>query len=134
MKVDRLHDFLEAADYLVATLPQTSETDNLLNSEALSKLPDHAYFINVGRSNVIDDLALMDALNGSKLAGAALDVFDEEPIPEDSPLWDTLNLTITAHIAAISHPLLLVPVFVDNYRRYMNGEPLNYVIDFAAGY
>ena len=134
MTIDQLYDFLGQIDYLVATLPDTDETSNLLDAAALAKLPEHAYFINVGRSNVVDDLALMNALKSGKLAGATLDVFDEEPVPENSPLWDTPKLTITAHIAAISHPLLLVPVFVENYRRYVEGRPLKYVIDFAARY
>jgi len=134
VSVSGLHEFLAGIDHLVATLPQTAETDNLLDADALATLPARAYFINVGRSNVVDDGALVNALRNGQLAGAALDVFDEEPVPHDSPLWDAPNLSITAHIAAISHPLLLVPIFVDNYRRYVNGEPLNYVIDFAAGY
>jgi len=132
--VTQLHEFLQATDYLVSTLPQTDATDNLLDATALAKLPVHAYFINVGRSNVVDDDALIEALRNGKLAGAALDVFDEEPVPQDSPLWDTPNLTITAHIAAVSHPLLIVPIFVDNYRRYIDQQPLEYVIDFEAGY
>ena len=90
--------------------------------------------INVGRSNVIDDDALIAALESGHLGGAVLDVFDEEPLPNDSPLWDTPNLLITAHISAISHPLLLVPIFVDNYRRFIAGEPLQHLIDFGAGY
>jgi len=134
LQVDRLNDFLAETDYLVAILPDTPDTDNLLDSSALAMLPAHAYFINIGRSNVVDDGALMEALRNNKLAGAVLDVFDEEPIPKDSPLWDTPNLIITAHIAAISHPLLLVPIFVENYQRYIDKQPLNYVIDFDAGY
>ena len=78
--------------------------------------------------------ALIDALESGRLAGAALDVFDEEPVPPDSPLWDTPNLTMTAHIAAISHPLLIVPVFVDNHARYVRGEALKHVVDFDKGY
>jgi phosphoglycerate dehydrogenase-like enzyme len=132
--VAELHDFLVEIDHLAATLPQTEETDNLLDAKALAALSSNAYIVNVGRSNLIDDDALMSALRDGRLAGAALDVFDEEPIPKDSPLWDTPNLSVTAHIAAISHPLLLVPIFVDNYRRYIRNEPLNYVIDFDAGY
>ncbi len=134
MQADRLHEFLEAIDYLVAILPNTPDTDNLLDAAALKKLPKHAYFINIGRSNVVDDDALIDALRNNRLAGAALDVFDEEPIPQDSPLWDTPNLTITAHVAAVSYPSIIVPIFVDNYRRYLKQQPLNYVVDFAAGY
>ena len=134
MRTDQLHDFLKGLDYLVSILPNTSETDRLLDAEALKKLPKHAYFINIGRSNVIDDEALIDALTNNRLAGAVLDVFDEEPIPKDSPLWDIPNLTITAHIAAVSYPSIIVPIFVDNYRRYTKKQPLKHVVDFAAGY
>lgn len=134
LPVNELGTFLEDLDYLVATLPRTAETNNLLDADALAQLPAHAYFVNVGRGNVVSDEALMDALRNNRLAGAALDVFDEEPVPQDSPLWDTTNLSITAHISAISHPLLIVPVFVENYRRYVNGQPLQYVVDFATGY
>ncbi len=134
MPVAQLHEFLKDLDYLVATLPQTTATDNLLDAGALVKLPAHAYFINVGRSNVVDDEALIDALRNDTLAGAALDVFDDEPIPRDSPLWDTPNLSITAHVAAVSHMSLIVPIFVENYRRYLKQQPLKYVIDLDAGY
>jgi phosphoglycerate dehydrogenase-like enzyme len=134
MKTTELHEFLEGLDYLVCILPDTPDTDNLLDAKALEKLPEHAYIINIGRSNVIDDEALIDALKNDRLAGATLDVFDEEPIAEDSPLWDTPRLTITAHIAAVSLPSLIVPIFVDNYRRYTNEQPLHYVVDFEAGY
>jgi len=134
VSVGQLHDFLEEIDYLVSTLPQTDATDNLLDRTALARLPAHAYFINIGRSNVINDQALIDALRNGKLAGATLDVFDEEPVPQDSPLWDTPNLSITAHIAAISHPSLIAPIFVENYRRYANKQPLKYVVDFGAAY
>ena len=134
MPVGQLHEFLKELDYLIATLPQTADTDNLLNAASLAKLPAHAYLINVGRSNVVNDDALIDALNNGSLAGATLDVFDEEPIAQNSPLWDTPNLTITAHIAALSHPLLIVPIFIENYRRYIHQQPLKYVIDFNAGY
>jgi phosphoglycerate dehydrogenase-like enzyme len=134
LPVGQLHDFLKDIDYLVSTLPQTGESDSLLDEAALAKLPGHAYFINIGRSNVVDDDALIDALRDGSLAGATLDVFDEEPVPKDSPLWDTPNLSITAHIAAISHPSLIAPIFIDNYRRYANNQPLKYVVDFDAGY
>jgi len=134
LPVTQLHQFLEQCDYLVSTLPQTPTTEHLLDANALAKLPAGSYFINVGRSNVVDDAALIDALQSGAMAGAALDVFDQEPVPQDSPLWDTPNLSITAHIAAISHPKLIVPIFVENYRRYANRQPLNHVVDFDAGY
>ncbi len=131
---ERLEAFLGDVDYLVSTLPATPDTANLLNADTLKLLPEHGYFINVGRSNVVDDDALVEALRTGALAGAALDVFDEEPVPEASALWDTPNLTMTAHVAAISHPLLIVPIFVENYRRYVAGESLQYVVDFDLGY
>ena len=132
--VAELDQFLSRSNYLVSTLPDTPETNGLLNEDTLAALPEHAYFINVGRANIVDDEALTRALRTGRLAGAALDVFDTEPLPADSPLWTTPNLSVTAHIAAISHPLLLVPIFVDNYRRYKNNQPLKYVVDFDAGY
>ena len=61
-------------------------------------------------------------------------MFDEEPLPHDSPMWDVPQLTITAHIAAISHPALIAPIFIENYRRYLRGQPLRYIVDFDAGY
>lgn len=132
--VGELHSFLDSLDYLVSVLPDTPGTTRLLDRDALARLPARAYFINVGRGNVIDDEALVDALRERRLAGAALDVFDEEPVPADSALWNTPHLTLTAHIAAISHPMLIVPIFVENYHRYCNNQPLRYVIDLDKGY
>ena len=132
--VDVIGEFLASLDYLVATLPQTPETDDLLTATTLTCLPPHAYFINVGRSNVVASDALVDCLQEGRLSGAVLDVFDQEPLPADSPFWRVPNLLVTAHIAAISHPLLIVPIFVDNYRRYVDDEPLQNKVDFVAGY
>ena len=129
-----LNEFLGNLDYLVSVLPDTPATDNLLNAETLAELPRHAIFINVGRANVVDDAALIDALQNGHLAGAVLDVFDQEPVPEDSPLWDAPNLLMTAHMAAISHPDLIAPIFLDNYRRFIAGRELMHVVDFDAGY
>ena len=134
LQVTEIHHFLDNIDYLVSTLPQTNATDKLLDAAALAKLPAHAYFINVGRGNVVDDDALIDALRNNTLAGAALDVFNEEPVPADSPLWETPNLSITAHVAAVSYTNLIVPIFIENYWRYIDKQPLKYVIDFNAGY
>lgn len=134
MDASRLHPFLGALDYLVCVLPATSATQGLLNAAALSALPAHAVLVNVGRSNVVDHVALAAALHNGMLAAAVLDVFDVEPLPGDSILWDVPNLYITPHIAAISHPARIAPIFVENYRRYVNKQPLKYVIDMSAGY
>ena len=132
--IEHIQSFLEGCHYLVSTLPKTPDTDGLLSAQTLGKLPANAYFINVGRSNVIDDEALIRALESGRLSGAVLDVFDEEPLPADDPLWTAPNLLITAHISAISHPLLLVPIFVENYERFVQGKPLRHVVNFDAGY
>jgi phosphoglycerate dehydrogenase-like enzyme len=132
--VARIDEFLPGLDYLVAVLPDTPQTDNLLNAETLSLLPSHACFFNVGRANIVDDTALVSALSDGRLGGAVLDVFDEEPIPDSSPLWDTPNLLVTAHMAAVSHPELIVPILLDNYRRYRAGSKLVNIVDFDRGY
>lgn len=134
LPVAELHEFLRQCDHLVSTLPDTPATRNLLNAEALAQLPAHACLVNVGRGSVVDDAALVAALNSGSLASAVLDVFDEEPLPDDSPLWDTPNLTITAHISALSHPSLIVPIFVENYQRFLRGEALKHRVDFERGY
>ena len=133
-KVEDLHQFLHDLDYLVSVLPHTTETDQLLDQSALAQLPAHAYFINVGRANVVDNVALVSALASDQLRGAVLDVFDVEPVPAESPLWDAPNLLITGHIAAISHPGLIAPIFLENYKRFVSGQSLQNVINFDIGY
>lgn len=130
---DLVH-FLSGLDYLVAVLPDTPATDNLLNGQTLATLPAHACFINVGRANVVDDDALVMALKNNQLGAAVLDVFDEEPVPEESPLWDTPNLLMTPHIAAQSYPELIAPIFLDNYKRFASGQVLDNLISFDHGY
>jgi phosphoglycerate dehydrogenase-like enzyme len=132
--VDRIDEFLPRLDYLVGVLPDTTATNDLLDESTLSCLPAHAVFINVGRANVVNDDALVAALNNGKLGAAILDVFDEEPVPGDSPLWNAPNLVMTGHTAAISHPELIVPIFLENYRRFTAEKELVYVLDFGQGY
>ncbi|MEM7504431.1 MAG: D-2-hydroxyacid dehydrogenase [Pseudomonadota bacterium] len=126
--------FLDGLHYVVSALPQTTGTDRLLDASALSQLPAHAVFVNIGRANVVDTEALVAALEAQQLAAAVLDVFDEEPLPADSTLWDTRGLLLTSHISAVSHPALIVPIFVENFRRFNTGAPLHHVVDFDAGY
>lgn len=134
VRVDQLHSWLEHLDYLVCALPRTTSTDRLLDSNALAKLSKHSYLVNIGRSNVLDETALVQALHQGNLAGAALDVFDDEPLPGNSPMWHAPNLTVTAHIAALSHPSLVVPIFLDNFERFRDGQDLKFQVDFEAGY
>lgn len=129
-----LHEFLARADYLVSVLPDTPATTHLLDSAAFRAMPAHSYLINVGRGNVVDETALTEALNSGQLAGAVLDVFQQEPLPEDHPFWNTSNLLITAHVAARSYPEDIARIFEENYRRFSAGKSLQYVIDPELGY
>ena len=133
-RVDQLESFLRDLDYLVCVLPHTAHTDRLLDADALAALPDRAYLINVGRGNVLDHGALAAALRDGRLSGAVLDVFEHEPLPPEDPLWTTPNLLVTGHVAAHSHPADIVPIFLRNYHRFVSGEPLEFVVDFARGY
>ena len=90
--------------------------------------------VNIGRGSAVDDLALAEALNAGRLGGAVLDVFSQEPLPPEHPLWHTPNTFITAHTAAINHPPDIAAVFIDNYQRYLRGEALLGLVDFELGY
>jgi phosphoglycerate dehydrogenase-like enzyme len=93
-----------------------------------------ALFINVGRGNLVDELALQQALMQQQLAGAVLDVFREEPLEPDSPLWNTPGLVITGHTAARSWPRDIAGIFLDNFSRYQHHQELKFVINRARGY
>ena len=90
--------------------------------------------INVGRGATVDEGALIAALESGRLGGAVLDVFEQEPLPPDHALWALPNVLITSHTAAVSFPQQIVPIFVENYRRWAAGAPLHYVVDFEKGY
>ena len=115
-------------------LPRVQETNHVVDEAFLNALPDHAVFVNVGRGNSVDEAALVKALNDGKLAAAVLDVFEKEPVPEDHPFWTTPNLYMTYHTSAISYPEDITRLFVENYRSYVEGKPLKYVVDFERGY
>lgn len=126
--------FAADIDYLVNVLPNTADTYRIVNAEILSCLPSRAIFINVGRGSAVDEAALADVLQNGRLAGAVLDVFEEEPLPEGHIFWRTPNVLITSHTAALSVPEGITPIFLDNYRRLLRGEPLRYRVDFDRGY
>ena len=132
-QLDRL---LAESDYVVLALPVTSATKNLINAERLAQMKTDARLINVGRGPLVDESALIQALREGKIAGAALDVFVEEPLPSDSPLWDLEHVLITPHTASNSEKqwdrqYMLVAA---NLRRYLNHEPLLSVVDKQRGY
>jgi phosphoglycerate dehydrogenase-like enzyme len=126
--------FAEGLDYLVSVLPRTKETNKLVDEAFLTALPNHAIFVNVGRGNSVDEPALVKALNEGRLAAVVLDVFAQEPVPTDHPFWTTPNLYMTYHTSAISYPEDITKLFVENYRLYIEGKPLKYIVDFEKGY
>jgi len=126
--------FAADLDYLVSVMPATTESRHLVDAVLLRALPPHAVFVNPGRGGVVDEPALAAALAEGRLAGAVLDVFQEEPLPRDHVFWRTPNLLITSHTAALSVPADIAPVFVENYRRLLRGEPLQYRVSFELGY
>jgi phosphoglycerate dehydrogenase-like enzyme len=131
---DDLLRFAEGLDYLVSVLPRIKETNQLVDEAFLNALPDQAVFVNIGRGNSVDEAALVNALNEGRLAAAVLDVFEQEPVPSDHPFWNTPNLYMTYHTSAISYPEDIIELFIENYRLYIEGKPLKYVVDFEKGY
>ena len=130
---DRLA-FAAGLDYLVTVIPNTPGTRRLVDAALLAALPSRAVFVNPGRGTVVDERALADALRRGSLAGAVLDVFEQEPLPSDHVFWTLPNVLITSHTAALSMPADIAPIFIDNYRRFLGGQPLRYQVDFDAGY
>jgi phosphoglycerate dehydrogenase-like enzyme len=126
--------FVQGLDYLVTVLPRTADTNKIVDAGLLNALPPHAVFVNVGRGNAVDEPALVTALNEGKIAAAVLDVFAEEPLPQDHPFWTTPNLLMTFHTSAISYPESITQLFIENYQLYAESKPLKYQVDFEKGY
>lgn len=134
--IQALPDMAALCDFLILTLPLTEETDKIMNAEVLARMKRSAYLVNVGRGELVDEEALITALKDNMIAGAVLDVFTQEPLPESSPLWDLPNVIITPHIAFLSSRLLqdTVDFFIANLQRYLDGQPLYNRIDLDKGY
>lgn len=132
----QLTDLLQIADFVVVTLPLTSQTRQLFTTELFRQMKPSAYFINVSRGAVVNQADLAAALTGGMIKGAALDVFEQEPLPEGSPLWTLPNVLITPHIAAISPHYLdrAVKLFCENLTRFAAGKELLNMIDKQRGY
>ncbi|MGB1010519.1 MAG: D-2-hydroxyacid dehydrogenase [Thiolinea sp.] len=132
--LDQLEVFLPQVDYLVMVLPSTAGTYHFVNDDFLALMKAGSTFINVGRGSTVDEEALLRALQQGTVKNAVLDVLETEPLPESSPLWQQPNVLITPHVSALSFPAHIVTVFLDNYQRYLRGEPLTNIIDFERGY
>jgi len=131
---DGLEQALRAADILVLLLPLTDETENLLDTLTLALLPEGAMIVNPGRGPLIDDDALMTALDRGHVAHATLDVFRQEPLPRDHPFWAHPQVTVTPHIASETRPETAAQVIAENIRRGEAGEPFLHLVDRAKGY
>ena len=133
---DAWRALLPEADYVVIATPLTSATRGMLGAAALAQMRPSAYLINIARGEIIDTAALMAALEQGRLAGAALDVLPEEPLPPEHPLWRTPNVWITPHISSYSPRTSerAIAIFLENVRRDMAGQPFINLVDQQAGY
>ena len=127
-------EFLGLSDYLVSVLPNTPETTGLIDYRALKQMKPSAVLLNAGRGNAIVEADLVRALKEHVIRSAVLDVFQEEPLPKDSDLWDLPNALITPHNSGFGFPKDIIQVFFDNYQRFLKKQSLQYVIDFGRGY
>jgi glyoxylate/hydroxypyruvate reductase A len=131
---DGLTQALATARILVTLLPKTPETEGLLNADRLALLPQGAVILNPGRGALIDDLALLDALDRGHIGQATLDVFRVEPLPPEHPFWAHPRVTVTPHIAADTRPSSAARVIAENIRRGEAGLPFLHMVDRARGY
>ena len=134
--VSELADLLPQAHYVVVATPLTDATRGLFGAPEFRAMKPSARLINVGRGEVVEEAALVDALRTGEIAGAALDVFETEPLPADSPLWSMPQVIVSPHMSGDfeEHPQALSDLFIENFRRYRAGEPLLNVVDKSLGY
>jgi phosphoglycerate dehydrogenase-like enzyme len=129
-----LRSALARADFVVLTLPLSAATRGLLGVAEIAAMKPSGWLINIARGPIVDEGALLAALESRGIGGAVLDVFDIEPLPPEHPLWTLDNVVITPHISGPSTPREIAPIFDDNLRRYVAGLPLRHVVDRGRGY
>jgi phosphoglycerate dehydrogenase-like enzyme len=133
---EALHSFLAECDYVVITTPLTGQTHHLIDESALGAMKPKAILVNVSRGDVVDEDALAKAIQGNKIGGAALDVYSQEPLSPDSPLWKLPNVLLSPHVSGFSahYDRRAVDVFAENLRRFLNEEPLLNLVERGRGY
>jgi phosphoglycerate dehydrogenase-like enzyme len=133
---DRLDDLLAQSDFVALCAPETPETRGLFDASKFAKMKPTAFFINIGRGRVVQLDPLVAALREKRIAGAALDVFEQEPLPADHPLWGMENVILTPHTAGFSahEEDRRLEVLAENVKRFVAGQPLHNVVDKAGGY
>ncbi len=131
-----LLSILPTADVIVAALPSTADTERVFDEKAFSVMKEGALFVNIARASVVDETALINALQSGHLAGAALDVFNSEPIPDDHPFWDMPNVIMTPHTASRTPDswARVLALLRDNFAAWSEGRPMANVIDKRKGY
>jgi phosphoglycerate dehydrogenase-like enzyme len=131
-----LHKMLPECDYVVVAAPLTPDTKHLMSTAEFNAMKREAIIMNVGRGPVIDEAAMTEALRSGRIRGAALDVFEVEPLPKESPLWDMDNVLISAHTADHTKDWLndAAQFFLDQFARWKKGETLQNLVDKRAGY
>ena len=133
--MDRLNSLLEMSDVVLISCPLWSESRHLINRETLAQMKPTAYLVNIARGGIVEENALLEALQSGQIAGAGIDVCETEPLPAESPLWEAPNLILTPHFAGFSHRLRrLTKLFCENLRRYQNSERLVNEVDQEKGY
>jgi glyoxylate/hydroxypyruvate reductase A len=129
-----LTEVLSQSEILVLLLPQTKATEHIINAKTLAQMPKGAVIINPGRGPLIDNTALLAALESGQISHATLDVFDVEPLPTNHPFWAHKHVTVTPHIASQTRPDTASEMIVENIKRCESGEALMHVVDPKAGY
>jgi phosphoglycerate dehydrogenase-like enzyme len=138
VSLKEIDEVLPETDVLILSLPATDETIGLFDEARLNRLPEGSYIVNVGRGNVLDEKALERMLREGRLGGAALDVFEKEPLDRDSTLWDCPRLILTTHVAGnwtLPHTVeKIVSLFTADFENYCTGKPMKQLVDLEAGY
>lgn len=133
---ERLHDLLRRSDFVVIALPLTEETQHLIKEKEFNLMKKTAFIINISRGKIICEKDMIEALQTGKIAGAGLDVFEEEPLPLESPLWSMDNVIATSHYAGSTPEYFnrAIDIFCENLKRFLKGEPMLNVVDKKKGY
>jgi phosphoglycerate dehydrogenase-like enzyme len=134
--LEDLNTLLAESDYVVLAAPRTPRSERMIGREQLKAMKSTAVLVNISRGALVDEPALIEALRDGEIAGAALDVFAQEPLPESSPLWDMPNVLVTPHVSGGNPHYMrrVTDLFCDNLRRYLSGEPLRNLVDKERGY
>jgi len=136
LPAERTNEILGQSDFVLLLLPATPQTDNFITAERLAHMQPDAWLLNFGRGQLINDNALIAAVKAKTIAGAILDVFRQEPLPQEHPFWSTEGILVLPHIGG-PHPQrdsIVAKLFVENLGRFLDGRPLQEVVDRTAGY